>query len=142
MTYGLELFFRYKLILLNLCSFSFTVEPFYTVGKLSIKDGPFIVPFNKRIYLFPIENDSFTYFWGYDGDLNFSYKIDENISIFIGYNYIRTLTRKQNRYRDNVSEQYFIFQADNSRYFLPPPVEYEKTDDNIKNYYIGLRAEL
>lgn len=138
--YGLELFLRYRLDFLSSFSISFTVEPFYTMGKLTIKDGPFIAPVNKRIYLFP-QNYSFVYFWGYDGDMNLSYKIDDNLSFLIGYNYIRTLTRKQNRYRLDSSEFYFILDEANGRYFTPPPIEYEKTDDNIKNFYLGIKAE-
>ncbi|HMV41224.1 MAG TPA: hypothetical protein PK079_03150 [Leptospiraceae bacterium] len=139
-TYGMEIFLKYRLDFLSSFAFNLTFEPFYTAGKYITKDFPYNNSINKKVYLFPIVNDSFVYFWGYDADINLSYRIDDNLSFFFGYNYIRTATRVQNRYQDNVSNSYYIFDSNGLRYFNQRD-SYEKTDDNIQNYYVGIKAE-
>ncbi|EMY60694.1 hypothetical protein [Leptospira terpstrae] len=130
-TYGLQFLVRYQLQVFENFFWTSSIEPFYTTGRRAENNSPFLRDLNIGI---PTGPNEYTYFYGYDFDTNFAYRFSENFSIVLGYNYIRTRVRSQF--------------ADRGLYYLPEtnsiftlPRNREGTDDNLFNYYMGIRGE-
>jgi outer membrane protein (TIGR04327 family) len=133
-TYGLQFLLRYQLKLSENFSWNTSIEPFYTTGRRTENNSPFLNQVNIRIPNIFDGRETYTYFYGYDFDTNLAYHLSENFSLVIGYNYLRTRVRTQSA----TSDFYYIPEV--SSISIQPRTK-ENTDDNLLNYYIGLKGE-
>lgn len=125
--YGLQLFFKYQLQLSSFLKLNLTVEPFLTSGRRNLQEG-----LNPYFYYFLFYqglngnyffNGQINSIYGVETDMHFSYSLNENLNLLVGYNYIYTKIRAGNA----------------NSFFSKYPVT--ETKDNIYGYFIGLNAK-
>ena len=91
-TNGIQIYLKHEVKLSSFLSFGIGLEPFHTQGLVNNKNSPFI-SLNRAPYLFPnilnnyepFSNGKIINLRGYDLDINFKFRIYENLDFLVGY---------------------------------------------------------